>query len=97
MKYYKILMRNGYCGCDEIELVALSDNEDVEEYAYECLVNNYGFYEPDFRFIGEMEDYDTEEEYYEEYEEYQNNLTADIEELTYEQYIAERDNYGIIP
>lgn len=97
MRYYKILMRNGYCGCEETEIVALPDDENVEKYAYECLINNYSFYEPDSRFIGYMEDYDTEEEYYEEYEEYQNNLTADIEELTYEGYLAERDNYGIIP
>ena len=97
MKYYKIEMSNGYCGCNEVELVAVSDDTDIEDYAEDCLINDYYYYDPDSRFIGNIEDYDTEDEYYEECEAYRDELSVDFEELTYERYLKECENYGIIP
>ena len=96
MRYWKITMENGYCGCEEVELVADEDNADLN-LNVDGYLQNYGFAEPDARFIGEEDDYESEEEYQEAYDFYVENLSACVEELTYEEYLAECDNYGVTP
>lgn len=49
----------------------------------------YSFYEPDSSFIGDEEDYDSEEEYWEAVEEYQKNCGYFIEEISKEEYEEE--------
>lgn len=96
MRYWKITMNNGFCGCEEIELVKTADAEDLTDCGGEYL-QGYSFYEPDARFIGEEEDYDSEEEYQEAYDSYIEGLSVDVEELTYEEYLEECDNEGVEP
>lgn len=83
MKYYEIICSNGYCGCDE-EFYEKADNlQEIEKIAQEILYNEYGFCEPDERFI----DVDPDEEEYDlAYEEYSENLDYDIREITKEEY-----------
>lgn len=96
MRYWKITMSNNYCGCDEVELLKTEDEDDLT-YSGDEFLQGYSFYEPDSRFIGNEEDYDTEEEYLEAYDSYIEELSVDIEELTYEDYLEECDNYGVTP
>ena len=96
MRYWKITMNNGFCGCDEVELEKTEDNEDLTHFGCEYL-QGYSFYEPDERFIGEEEDYDSEEEYQEAYDSYIEGLYVDVEELTYEEYLEECDYEGVEP
>lgn len=96
MRYWKITMNNGFCGCEEVELVKTADDEDL---TYTCgeYLQGYSFAEPDSRFIGDEEDYETEEEYQEAYDYYISELSVDAEELTYEQYLEECYNEGVEP
>lgn len=88
--YYKITFSNGYCGCDEEIYEEFNTIEEAEEYATEYLTcGMYSFYEPDSRFIGYDEDYDSEEEYWEAVDEYQENCTYFIEEISKEEYEEE--------
>lgn len=96
MRYWKVTISNNYCGCDEVELLKTEDEDDLS-YSEDELLQGYSFYEPDSRFIGNEEDYDTEEEYFEAYDSYIEELSVDIEELTYEEYLEECDNYGVTP
>ena len=96
MRYWKVTMNNGYCGCEEIELIKTEDEDDLT-YSGNEFLQGYSFYEPDKRFIGEEDDYDTEEEYFDAYDSYMEGLTVDIEELTYEEYLEECENEGIQP
>lgn len=96
MRYWKITMNNGFCGCEEVELIKTEDNEDLTYCGGEYL-QGYSFYEPDSRFIGEEEDYDSEEEYQEAYDSYIEELSVDVEELTYDEYLEECDNEGVEP
>lgn len=85
--YYKMTFSNGYCGCDEEVYEEFNTREEAEEYAEEYLTSGwYGFYEPDGRFIGDEEDYESEEEYWEAVEDYQENCTYLITEITKEEY-----------
>ena len=93
MRYYKATMDNGYCGCKEVELFTEPNSVNVDnQYALD-LLQNYSFYEPDSRFVDEN-DYESDEEYMEAYDEYQAYCTVDIEELSREEYKAECENYG---
>lgn len=85
MAYFRLTYSNGYCGCDEVDYVK-AENED-EAYAIladglEC----YSFWDPDSRFVPEMDD-GTEEEIDEAIEMYQ----ADIEERSYVEEISEEE------
>lgn len=85
--YCKIIFQNGYCGCDETIYEEFNTEKEAEEYAQEYLTGGmYSFYEPDYRFIGDEDDYEYEEEYLEAYDEYQANCTFIIEEITKEEY-----------
>ena len=91
--FIKMTFSNGYGGCDEEIYIKCNDdwsNSDLEDYAGEYLRGQYGFYEPDARFVDER-DYDTEEEYNEAYAEYQDNCYYNYEDCTEEEYI---DNGG---
>ena len=96
MRYWKVTMSNNYCGCDEVELLKTEDEDDLSCSEDEFL-QGYSFYEPDSSFIGDKEDYDTEEEYFAAYDSYIEELSVDIEELTYEEYLEECDNYSVTP
>ena len=85
--YYKITFSNEYCGCDEAIYEEFNTEREAAEYAEEYLTNGmYGFYEPDSRFVGNEEDYESEEEYWEAVEEYQQNCTYFVEKITKEEY-----------
>ncbi len=83
MKYYKITCSNGYCGCNEDFYEELEDDENIDEIADDILFNYYGFAEPDGRFVGKSWDDEITDE---EYDEYQQNLCVDWEEITEEEY-----------
>lgn len=85
--YCKIIFSNGYYGCDEEIYEEFNTIEEAEEYADEYLTGGmYSFYEPDSRFIGYAEDYESEEEYFEAYDEYQADCGYYIKEITKEEY-----------
>lgn len=84
--YYKMTFSNGYCGCEEEVYEEFNTKEEAEEYAEEYLTGWYCFYEPDARFIGNVEDYESEEEYWEAYDEYQADCGYYIKEITKEEY-----------
>ena len=83
--YIKIVYSNGYCGCDEEEYLEVA-NEKEALIALEDGVCNYGFFEPDSRFVDDYEI--SEEEYETAYEEYQNGCYENSywEEITKEEY-----------
>jgi len=88
MKYIKFTCSNGYCGCDEEIYEEVEENTDVDELAQEILTNCYSFYEPDGRFLTHSSgwnDYDYDE-YEEDCDEYEQNLSIDWEEVTKEEY-----------
>lgn len=88
--YFKITFSNGYCGCDEEIYEEFDTEKEAVDYAEEYLTSGwYSFYEPDYRFIGDEDDYDYEEEYLEAYEQYQEDCTYDITEITKEEYEEE--------
>ena len=88
--YFKITFSNGYCGCDEEIYEEFNTEKEAEEYADEYLTGGmYSFYEPDSRFIGDKEDYESEEEYLAAYDSYQEDCTYDIKEITKEEYEEE--------
>ena len=82
--YIKITYSNGYCGCDEYEYIEVTDEKAADEYITEG-VYNYGFFEPDSRFIN---DDCSDEEYEEEVEYYQQGCfdNSGWEEITKEEY-----------
>jgi hypothetical protein len=82
--YIKITYSNGYCGCDEEEYVEVADENEADEYVNEG-VYNYGFFDPDSRFI---DDCDDEEEYEQELESYQQGCfeNSGWEEISKEEY-----------
>lgn len=82
MKYYKFTCSNGYCGCDEEFYEEVEDNTNLDILAEGILFNEYGFAEPDDRFL----DYNTDEEYEMAEEEYKDNLDVWYEEITKEEY-----------
>lgn len=85
--YYKMTFSNGYCGCDEEIYEEFDTEKEAEEWANEYLTGGmYGFYEPDSRFIGYVEDYESEEEYWEAYDEYQACCGYSIKEITKEEW-----------
>lgn len=85
--YFKIVFDNGYCGCDEEIYEEFDTEKEAEEYADEYLAGGwYSFYEPDERFIGNEEDYESEEDYLEACDEYYSNCGYSIEEITKEEY-----------
>lgn len=87
-KYYIFHCSNGFCGCDEDFYKEVNEEENLDELAEDILFNEYGFAEPDGRFIDgkSFEDEITEEEE----EEYQSNLEVYYEEISKEEYEENR-------
>jgi len=83
MKYIKFTCSNGFCGCDETFYEKVEDNEDIDMIADEILQNDYGFAEPDGRFVGKWWDDEITDE---EYDEYIENLSVNWEEISKEEY-----------
>lgn len=105
MHYYFGTYSNGYCGCDE-EFLLCGNEDELEMYKIfeDSLDSMYGFAYPDERFINiDREDYDSEEEYDEAWNEaeevYRDQCFEDssLEEITKEQYKKyESDGYPIL-
>ena len=79
MKYFKITCTNGYCGCNEDFYITAKNESDVWDEAEEILTNVYSFWDPDSRFVDDLENWDELEEYYE-------NCEAFVDEITKEEY-----------
>ena len=80
--YIKITCSNGYCGCDETDFFEVTDTTEINKLCTECL-DNYSFLEPDVRFI----DMDNDEEW----EEYEDGLCVEWEEISKEEYEEEAE------
>ena len=78
MKYWKVTCSNGFCGCDE-EFYFEEENEDkaylMGQYFLE---DDYGFYDPDERFVN-LEDKEEVEDYYA-------GLEYQVDEISKEEY-----------
>ena len=87
MKYFKITCSNGYCGCEETFYEETVDDIFVSDFdsLLEDYVQNYSFLEPDSRFVN-RDDYETEEEYERAYDEYQEDISIEVKEITKEEY-----------
>lgn len=95
MKYIKFHASTGFCGCDQETYVAVKEenfNEDaVQEFLNDMIYDNASSY-MDFADmdIGEMSDYDSEEEFDEAYaeaaEEYLENCSGYWEFVTKEEW-----------
>lgn len=81
--FVRITYSNGYCGCDETEVLEVENMEEAETYANE---NTYQYGESyEHVATGWDEDFESEEDrdyYYE-------NCTYSIEEITEEEYQEE--------
>ena len=84
--YFEIIFSNGYCGCDEYEYIEADSEKAAEEYAAEYLIDGYSFYDDPSQCLADMEDYDSEEEYWEAVEEYQADCGYVIREISKEEY-----------
>lgn len=75
MKYFRITCTNGYCGCNEDFYITAENESDAWEEAEEILTNEYSFWDPDSRFVDDLENWDELE-----------NCEAFVDELTKEEY-----------
>lgn len=94
MEYFKITCSNGYCGCDEDFYIEAESEGLAEDIGNEIIWNEYSFIEPDNRFIGWEEDYETDEDYEDAIEEYQENCTFWITDITKEEYEEYKRDYS---
>lgn len=67
--YFRITYNNGYCGCDQEEIVKVADKDRAHELAGEGY-NDYMSSWEDERFVDypDRDDYEDEEDYYEDYD-----------------------------
>ena len=78
MKYWKVTCTNNFVGCDE-EFYFEEENEDKANLMGQYLLeNDYGFYDPDERFVN-LEDEEEVEDYY-------NSLDYWVDEISKEEY-----------
>ena len=93
MKYYKFTATTPYCGTNMVELV--ETEEPLEQWAIDEMCTDYA------REVGETysylatgwdEDWDTEEDE----ENYFADCSCICEELTFEQWLDEMDNQGLL-
>lgn len=88
MKYIKFTCSNNYAGCDENFYETFDDNvteDDLIEAGEDILRNEYGFYDPDERFVSEY-DFDTEDEFSDAYDEYRAECDVSWEEISKEEF-----------
>ena len=83
--YFKITYQNGYCGCDEEYCIKANTEEEAIKYAGEAMPDLYPFYDDASQCINDIEDYDDEEEYWEDFAAYQENCDFMITELSEEE------------
>ena len=89
--FYKITFSNGYAGCDEEIYIKINSETEAYNYADEYLTNGwYSFSEPDDRFVGNIEDYETENDYYYEIDCYYEGVTYSLEECSEEEFLENR-------
>lgn len=88
MKYFRVTYNNGYCGCEEEYYINAETEKEVIEIASDN-IETYSFYEPDSRFVDEY-DYDNEDDYLQAVENYQEDISFDIEEITRKEF----EEYG---
>ena len=82
--FVRINYSNGYCGCDESEVLEVENIEEAEAYAAEGIYDYAELYT--YVATGWNEDFESEEEE----EAYYENCTFDIEEITEEEYQEEK-------
>ena len=82
--FVRINYSNGYCGCDVSEVIEVENMKEAEDYAGENLRT---YAEPyAYAAIGWDQDFESEEEE----EDYFENCTFDIEEITEKEYQEEK-------
>lgn len=79
MKYFKITCTNGYYGCNEDFCIEAENESKAWNEAEEILTSEYSFWEPDSRFVEDLENWDELEEYY-------MNCEAFVDEITKKEY-----------
>lgn len=78
MRYWKVTCSNGFCGCDE-KFYFEEENEDKANLMGQYfLEDDYGFYDPDERFVN-LEDEEEVEDYYD-------SLEYWVDEISKEEY-----------
>ena len=82
--FVRINYSNGYCGCDISEVLEVENIEEAEAYAAEGIYD----YAESYTYVATGWDEDFESE--EEEEDYYENCTFDIEEITEEEYQEEK-------
>ena len=82
--FVRINYSNGYCGCDESEVLEVKNIEEAEAYAAE------GIYDYAESYTNVVTGWDEGFESEEEEEVYYENCTFDIEEITEEEYQEEK-------
>lgn len=78
--FVRITYSNGYCGCDETEVLEVENMEEAEEWASDAL-NDYAE-----NYAHAATGWDTDFESEEEEEAYYENCTYEIEEISEEEY-----------
>ena len=82
MRYWKVTCSNGYLNCEEEFYIEAETENEAESVGDEILYGGeYSFWEPDGRFIDE-----DSENWEDEVEEYQENCSFWVEEITKEEY-----------
>ena len=95
MEYFKITCSNGYCGCDEDFYIEAESEGLAENIGNEIMWNEYSFIYPDERYIGYRDDYETNEDYENAIEEYQEEYCNFwITEITKEEYEEYKRDYS---
>ncbi len=85
MRYIKYHFENGYCGCDEDDVIAFNDditNDQIDSYLYDDLQE----YASGFENVAEGYDYEEGWESAEDEEFYYENCDYSWEEITKEEY-----------
>ena len=82
--FVRINYSNGYCGCDESEVLEVKDIEEAEAYAAEAIHD----YAESYSYVstGWEQDFESEEDE----EAYYENCDFDITEITEEEYQEEK-------
>lgn len=78
MKYWKVTCSNGFCGCDEVFYFEEENEDKANLMGQYFLEDDYGFYDPDERFVN-LEDEEEVEDYY-------NSLEYWVDEISKEEY-----------
>lgn len=83
--YFEVTFSNGYCGCDETIYIEAKDEKEVEEYAANYMSELYPAYEDASQCLNDIEDYENEEDYWEDFACYQAECDFMITEISEEE------------